>query len=419
MGFGTPLIAGYHTIAGPRVREYSRPSEMLADGFTVNSPLYKAAAILCSQANKPKTFKIGKCLGAPQHTVTLKLTSSPVGETHSIEVTLPSGTTTTISVTGTGVVNTDAASLNTALDALAESSSTVGTDTVTFVTTTAGSITTFANWTSKIEFQDITADPATSIATDLANIAAEDDKFYGLLLANESEAIVGVAASWANTNDKLFIFCTSDTLCTDSGTSTDVMSDMKALGYDHVGYLYNGKKCPAYAAAAWMGGRFPYVPGKSTWRFKPLVGVPVDSLTVAQRSALDTKRGSYYVSMAGLSIMLGGAKVASGEYIDVIHFLDWLIAEIQFRVFASFVNSDKIPFTDIGIEVVAAGVRGALQAGVTAGGLSPSPAPVVTTPLAADVDSTEKANRNLPGVTFTCTLAGAIHTADVEGTVSL
>lgn len=94
------------------------------------------------------------------------------------------------------------------------------------------------------------------------------------------------------------------------------------------------------------------------------------------------------------------------------------MAEIQFRVYSIFVNSNKIPFTDPGIDAVKSAVLSALAAGINAGGLAKSPAPVVSAPSAAEVDAATKANRELPNVTFTCTLAGAIHTADVAGTVS-
>lgn len=72
-----------------------------------------------------------------------------------------------------------------------------------------------------------------------------------------------------------------------------------------------------------MGHRFPYVPGSSTWQFKTLTGVPVDSLTATQKTTLKSKNINYYVSLAGISVTQGGAKTAKGEYIDVIHFLDW------------------------------------------------------------------------------------------------
>lgn len=419
-GFGTPLIAAYHTIAGPLVRTYKKPSEMLTDGFTVNHQAYKKAVALCSQPNKVKTFKVGKCLGAPAQTMTLRLISSATGVTHSVTVTLPDGSSSTVTVTGTGVVNTDAASLATALNALASSSASSSTDTVTFTTTAAGDVIVISEWSSLLEVKDTTANPATSIATDLASIAAADNDWYGLILAVPSEAIVNAAASWANSNKKLLVYVTSDTLCTDAGTTTDVASDVKGNSYDHVAGIFCGKTLPGVSDAAWMGYNFPYKPGDRTWQFKTLTGVTVDTaLTTAQKTALAGKNLSYYVTLAGINCTQGGAKTAKGEFIDVIHFLDWQVAEIQYRIFSAMINNSKIPFTDPGIDTIVSAVTGAIEAGISAGGISNNPRPVVSAPAAKEVSAADKATRNLPDVTFTFTLSGAIHTAEVEGTVSV
>jgi hypothetical protein len=287
--------------------------------------------------------------------VTLELVSSPTGDVVSVDITLPNGTTTTVTRTGTGVVNTDATALAASIDALAQITASAVGAVITVVTTAAGDVTTFANLTSHLKFKDATSDPATGIATDLAAIAAVDNDFYGLHLAVESEAIVNAAASWANSNKKLFGFATMDWGVQDAATTTDVLSDVKSNAYDHVYGTFNSKKYPSYQAAAMSGDRFPYVPGGSTWEYKTMIGVPVDSLTTTQKNALRGKNCSFYTSMAGISVMQN-TKVASGEWIDVIHFNDWQVAEIQFRVYSILVNNGKVPFTDIGIDAVVAAI---------------------------------------------------------------
>ena len=81
-------------------------------------------------------------------------------------------------------------------------------------------------------------------------------------------------------------------------------------------------------------------------------------------------------------------------------------------------NSDKIPFTAPGIDAVKSAVKSALLAGVNAGGLAADPVPTVDAPTAAEIDSSYKNLRELPNVTFTCKLAGAIHNVDISGTVT-
>ncbi len=417
-GFGIPLIAGYHTHFVPRVKFYTKPSEMKDDGFTSNDPLYKAATLLCSQANKVPKFAIGRCEGAPTQVVKLIFQGSPAGAKHHIDITLPDGTAEPIDYTGTGNLNADAAAFAGLIDNLSLVTATASAETITVTTTAAGTMTTFENWSELIWLYDNTQNPATSIEDDLDAIRAADDTWFGLTLANESEAIVNVAAAWASANKKLMGYTTSDTKVTDSDTTDDVASDLKGTSNRQVYGIYNGVKCPSYAAAAWMGEEFPFLPGGSTWRNKTLSGVPVGPLTTSQRTTLVDKRVSFLQTLLGLAITSGDAKVASGEWIDVVHFLAWQVAEVQFRIFVALVNSRKIPYTTGGTAVVQAAIEGALLAGVRLKGIAEDPAPLVTIPEVSSIDSATRNSRDLPGIVASFQLAGAIHTAGVELVVS-
>ena len=61
-------------------------------------------------------------------------------------------------------------------------------------------------------------------------------------------------------------------------------------------------------------------------------------------------------------------------------------------------------------------IEGRLELAVTQGILSEYE---VTVPLVADIDPADKAVRNLPDVNFTGVLAGAIHTVEIAGTISV
>jgi len=78
-----------------------------------------------------------------------------------------------------------------------------------------------------------------------------------------------------------------------------------------------------------------------------------------------------------------------------------------------------VPFTNAGIGVVEAEVNAVMRLCVNNTILAEDPAPVVTVPLVSAVSTTDKSNRLLPDVTFTGTLAGAIHATEVSGTVSV
>lgn len=165
------------------------------------------------------------------------------------------------------------------------------------------------------------------------------------------------------------------------------------------------------------GEVLPLDPGSETWKFKNLRTVITSSLTSLQRQALEGKNINYYAEEGGVAIFREGV-VASGEYIDVVRFRDWLQVRIQERIYSRLVNSNKIPFTDAGIGIIEAEVRAQLLEGIRVGGLAATPEPVVTVPRAVDVDPQDKQARLLRNVTFEATLAGAIHKLQIRGFIS-
>lgn len=59
-GFGTPLVAVYHTLFADRVRQYSEPDAMLDDGFLTSDPAYKIVSSIFAQNPAPPVVKIGR-----------------------------------------------------------------------------------------------------------------------------------------------------------------------------------------------------------------------------------------------------------------------------------------------------------------------------------------------------------------------
>ncbi len=122
--------------------------------------------------------------------------------------------------------------------------------------------------------------------------------------------------------------------------------------------------------------------------------------------------------------MTGHGTSASGEFLDITQGIDWLRAEIQTRVFGRLVNLPKVPFTDLGIDIVLSEIEGALKTGVNVGFLDPGdgidiPAPAATAPKVADISSTDRANRHLPEVKFSARMQGAVHDLDINGTLTV
>jgi hypothetical protein len=267
---------------------------------------------------------------------------------------------------------------------------------------------------------------AANVATDLNAIAGQNSNWYAILNPiNSQEDVLGIAA-WAESNTKLFIAQTQDSnnaTIAASGDTTSTMGKLANSAYTHTSAWYS-KNTSDFLDAGVAGACLPLTPGSETWAYKTLAGVPATTFTETQRNnivgsiGVNGKFGNIYETVAGINITEFGF-VSGGEFVDVERFKDSLAANIQADILAALANAPgKLPFTDAGIAVIRAVVLSDLKAGVAVGGLSANPAPTVNVPLAANVSSANKIARNLPLVNFTATLAGAIHTAQITGTIT-
>lgn len=417
LGFGTPLIATVHTVFPDLVREYKKLSAMTDDGFVAADLAAIIATKVFSQNPKPNALKIGK--RNLLYTQVMRVT--PINTTEDYKYVFDVNET---EVTYTNGAAETVATIVTALQALvtAISGVTATDDTthMTVTTDTAGTLVDYSGFDEPDNFtlQNMTVDPG--IATDLAAIEGADaDGWYCLLLDSQGEEEIAAAAAWIEARKKIFVCDSMDHGILNVSVTDDVLSDLKLNNYARTALIYNMTNLLNFSAAGWSGQRLPSDPGSSTWAYKSLAGVTVDTkLTGAHLSAIEGKNGNHYTLVANIPITRYGI-TASGEFIDVIRFIDWLDARIKERIFGILINNEKIPYTDAGVDLMRGAVLAQLQQGIAAGGLAADPAPTVTAPLVADIDVADKANRILPDIEFQATLAGAIHKLVINGTLSV
>jgi len=422
LGFGTPLIARYHTLFPSVVREYKSLSAMTDDGWPATDPAVLMATKIASQNPKPAKWKIGKRVNV--FTQDVQITPINTDEFYEYAFDIVVGTTTTsISYTNGGAetVATICTALQALINAVAGITATDNTTDVSVETDTDGDLVDYVSISDEpdnVQFKDITADPG--IAADLTAIESVDpDGWYALLLDSNSEAEILASAAFIEARKKIFLTNTSDTEVVDNVVSNDVMSDLQSFAYARTAIIYSQARLLNWTGAGWAGNRLPSDPGSSTWAFKTIASVQVDgNLTGGQTSVIESKGGNVYRTIAGVNVTTFGI-TASGEYIDVTRFIDWLDARIKERIFGVLINNAKIPYTDVGVDLMRGQVLAQLNQGITAGGLAADPAPVVQAPKVADIDPADKANRILPDITFQATLAGAIHQLVISGVLSV
>lgn len=419
-GFGVPLHISYSAAWAERVREYASLAEGAVDFPVTTSPEYLfLQAVFGQSPRRPSKAKIGRGALKPTqvytlvpnavHSATYKLNVKGQGITaEQVSITADSATT------ATEICD----ALRTELDAVVgKNYTTSGTATLIMTGDAAG------NWfsvepvdpTQWADFGQTHVDPG--IATDLAAIALEDDDWYALHTAFNSNALVLAAAGWVETATKIYVVDVNETdAITTAAGNSDTLDDLKTAARVRTMGCYHPDPS-AMLSAAWMGRVLPVDPGGITWKFKRLSGPTAVNLTSSQRANLVARNANFYVPMKGGGGRTMEGKAADGEFFDVIRNDDWLVDDMTKGVFGALAGADIVPFTDEGIAIVEAEMRASLERSETRGILAAGW--TVTVPAAADVSTADKAARLLPDMKFNGTRAGAIHKVTMTGVVSV
>lgn len=234
--------------------------------------------------------------------------------------------------------------------------------------------------------------------------------------ATDEDAILEVAGL-IEASEKFHVLFTNEAGVLTSGT-TDIASQIKALGYERTLMMFNENTNSTVPAAGWAGRFAGKQLGSTLWIYKPVVGILTSNLSTTQETNLKAKNVNWYANVDGNSMMFGDNKVAGGEYIDVMLGVQWVITRMRERVFGAVTTYDKLNMDTGGVAVVEAAVRAVCQEAVDIGIFTKDVPITIIVPNVLNWSSAQRATRNLSGITFKAQLAGAIQYVDgIEGTV--
>lgn len=420
-GFGTPLILCYHTAwATDEVRTYTSFSGVAAD-FSASEPAYQMAQKFFQQSPRPTAVKIARLPtpGTGQVTV-LDATDYDIVGQPNIQgtVTSPDGTVTTIDEAWDTDLATTLGNVATAIAAVADLGAVGAASDVTATAANPGESFWFEFTTAGIDVYDQTL--TWGYDTRLANVLDNDPDFYAVVVENNSPDNMAEVASWVASNDRIAGFgpqFTKPALHTDAIYT--VAADHTALmANDDAFALFTKEPRNTFKECAWLGKVLPVDPGSATWAYQRLDSTGVDTYTATERTTIEGADASanHYVAEAGVGITRPG-EMFGGEFIDVVRGLDWLEARLQERLFSLLVNEPKVPYTDSGLGQLVAEVRGQLreaeERSVIDAGWTVTVLPV------AEQATADRAARIVRGLEFQARLAGAVHTINLIGTVTV
>lgn len=445
-GFGIPLVTSHTATWAERTRTYNNIAGVVGD-FAATTAEYQAANAFFAQSPSPPTIMIGRCANKPTQIFNIAIATviSVAGTNYKVRINdmssgsagAAAGVTATFTTVGADTNDSIATGIQGAITALAIAgvtatlSGSVGSKIVVVTMTLAKFIgievydILAGGVGGLLSLSEVTADPG--ITADLTAINNESVAWYGLNTLFRSSAIIAAAAAWVETNTKLFLPATSDTLVATQalGVGSDVAQTLKASARFRTGVFFHPRN-DEFADCAQMARFFPLNPGSENWRLKTLSGPSPANLTSTQVTNLNAKYCNFYYLLGGVNAIGGNGKVSANEYIDVIRFRDWWVAGVQGRLVNLELQANKIPYTDAGIALIEAEVRAQNTAGIAAGGISATaiptgyttPGPVVTVPLVANVSPSDKQNRVLNNVNTAWVLAGAINAMTINAQIT-
>lgn len=250
------------------------------------------------------------------------------------------------------------------------------------------------------------------VIDDLNTMYSANNNFRFIVSNVVNEADISALASWAAATHVYYVACISEA---QSASITNPAND-------YVVFMVHDEK-ETYPDAALVGKCSVYQAGSATWKFKTLNGIsPMefsDQATVV--AELNEKGYITYVTKYGLNMTTEG-KATSGEYMDVLLGVDWIQENMELNLMSLLVNNAKIPYTNPGIAMIAGVVDNTLKTAVANGIIRRNQGGdgvyTINIPNVEDIDTNKIANREFDDLTWTATLAGAIHEAIINGVVS-
>jgi hypothetical protein len=430
-GFGIVNILGKNLNSASRLQYFSVDnllalSAVLIGGST--APEYLAAQSIAAQSPRPTQFAVSSVL-AP------KIVTDSAGT-----FTAGSIVATVNGVAVTQAFSTDKDTTMTALAAQLQARSDIATAAYSSVAHTI-TVTPEANTPLSLAVSVTgitgTMTVAISVGTEmetytqaLDNTKLYDNGWYGLVVCERDSADVQEIAIWAEGNTKVYATASADPNIigvSAAADTTSIAALLKAVGYLRTTDLYHATAASAYPEAGYLANKLCRTPGSYTAMFKDIGGLAVSSFTTDQFNNARAKNVVIFTLTSGAKMSWDG-KTTSGEYLDVVHGIDWFAARLAEGVFGLLAREPKVPYTPEGLAAIRAEMEKVGEAAIESGLFSKTMFDevtklqtggfFVTMPLFSSISLNDKANRALNNVKMTGFLSGAIHLVTIEATIT-
>ena len=186
-----------------------------------------------------------------------------------------------------------------------------------------------------------------------------------------------------------------------------------------------------YPDAAWMGRKFGQDPWL-TWKWKQLKNIVETGFGNTDLNTILNNKGNTVQKQGGIVYTIEGKVTGDRiKFIDILIGIDQIKADLEKDLLQLFLDNESVPITDRGIEQVEQVLRGALDRNANLGIIADINEDSsdedkaksdqgffmykVVVPKRSDLSVEDRGNRVLNKVKFSYTVAGAVHSVDVDG----
>ncbi|EKR46025.1 PF11863 family protein [Leptospira interrogans serovar Grippotyphosa str. UI 12769] len=253
-------------------------------------------------------------------------------------------------------------------------------------------------------------------ATEIANLRnTGKDAWFKTLAITHIKSEIYTLGDYLGSIEKMFFACTDDLTA--------------LVGRNSIWEFVTLHKNPdSFPEAAWVGNTAPRRVGSYNYAYLPLDGVENSGYTNSQTSSIFSDNGNLIVEFGGKQVPFPG--ISTGKvYADVVENRVWLKARLRENITSLFLNSDVVPYTIQGIQMIEARMREVFVQAGRQGIIAPVETEAdkkrsdlgdyqykINLPETIDeIPTNDRNNRILPNITFSCRLRGAINEVDIDG----
>jgi hypothetical protein len=401
--FNLGLIVGQSSIISTiiRVKTYSKLSDMTADGWTGNEPEYLAAQIYLSQSPQPNKVAIGRwqppetsvaavtaCRNANAEWYVCTVCGVASADIQAVAQYIEAASPSSVYFYTTHDPNILTGTSGNIMDILSKNSihrtlgqfSTNNIQASGYEVGGSGAATDIHSGTAN-EFQIAVDGDATSHTVTLTLANCTSGSAIAAEIQKQINSIGGSVYSNVTVEYSVDHYVISSPtngigsqIRITAATTNDASAELK-IGAANGATDIDGTTTYIEAAAAIMG----YAMGANTQSAnsayalfaKPEVGVTAEPLTSAQLTVIKNYKGNAYVNRGSVYNLFENGTMHDGTYFDEVLNLDMLSNNLQTAVINAFIDQDKIPQTDAGMQMLINTLTTPLENAVKIGFIAP------------------------------------------------